>query len=86
MAIEVLDNKKSPRATCPHCKQEVLVDLRRWQVDMSQINSSKCPYCGGMMAAALLILVAENPNGVARTIMAISEVVNKQRSMFLGEG
>jgi DNA-directed RNA polymerase subunit RPC12/RpoP len=69
-----------PRVVCPHCLQEILINIMPFKDNVSQIISEKCPRCGGEIFVGLLILCHPKFQGLMSTIQRIVDAANpKQR-------
>ena len=75
MKVDVIgDVKKKPQTVCPHCKRFILMTLNAWEEDVSRIVEDKCPYCGGVIVAGLLILCDGDIKRLMGQIQAIIDL------------
>lgn len=82
MAIELIgENKPEPgkaRVVCTHCKREMLADLKIYTIDMSKPMRSRCPYCGGELFTALIILTHKSLPELGKVLTYVIQAVEEQ--------
>lgn len=78
------DYSKRPQVTCPGCKKNIIMDLRPFQQDASQITKDKCPYCGQLLFTALLICAHPTLQGLKHMIAKYLEVLDPGNKHLYG--
>ncbi len=69
--------KKPARIICPYCKQEILIDIRSFNDNISDVIKDNCIKCGGAIHVGLLILAHPDLTGLYTCIQMCTEAMNK---------
>jgi hypothetical protein len=83
--ITIEREEDRPRLICPHCKQQIYVDIDPWKKDVTKIMRDNCPKCRREIIIGLLILTDIN---MYRFLNSLKAIVNaaKEANQTLGKG
>lgn len=82
--IEIIERHPKPKVICPHCKQQILIDITPFKDNVAQIMKDNCVRCGGVIFVGLLILAHPTMEGLAYCINACVNAVNSQNKIIGG--
>ncbi len=54
--IRITKEPNLPRVACPHCGQHLLIDIKPFAEDVTQVIKDNCKHCRGEIFVGLLIL------------------------------
>jgi hypothetical protein len=63
-----VSKENPPIVKCPHCTQEILIDIGPFRKDVTKIMQDKCIKCGGIIVVSLLILCDTSMHRMLHTI------------------
>jgi uncharacterized protein YbaR (Trm112 family) len=72
-----------PQAICPHCKQNLKVDIDPYKENIAKIMESKCPYCKGTIFTGLLLLAHPNFEGLLGCIKIVVEALDPANKLLI---
>lgn len=74
--IQVQPEVKPPTIICPHCQNEILIDLAPFNKDVSKILRDNCVRCGGEIHVGTLILSHRDLKGLLSCIQIVVSSLN----------
>lgn len=69
--IQINQEAKPPLIICPHCKQEILIDIIPFSKDVSKILRDNCVKCGGEINVGIFILSDVSMRGLLNNIAVV---------------
>lgn len=83
--IQLSNEDRRPRIVCPHCKDEILMDIMPFKDNVAQVMVDKCPKCGGEIFVGLLILCHPSMEGLGHSIQLVVNTLNTQNQILGGK-
>lgn len=78
--IITIEHQDLPRTKCPHCKNEILLDIEPWKKDVTKIMQDKCPKCGGVIIVAMMIFANADMKTMLSCIQLVADTVSKMEN------
>lgn len=78
--IEVKQENTPPILICPHCKEQILIDITVFRENIVKIFRDNCPKCGGENFVGLMIIGHKDLKKLLATIQHIVDAVNSQNT------
>lgn len=75
--IKVQEQGKPAAIICPHCKNEILIDLQPFNKDVSKVLRDNCVVCRGEIFVAVLILAHPSLRGLLYCIQLVTSALSK---------
>lgn len=72
------DYNRAPANLCPYCKKPLHLILDAFKPEITKIVRSNCPYCGGEIYAAIMIITDRTQHALINDIQAILDMFNPQ--------
>lgn len=82
--IEIVERYPKPKIVCPHCKNEILIDITPFKDNVAQMVKDNCVRCGGEIFVGILILAHPSPEGLAYCVNACIQAVDTQNKIIGG--
>lgn len=70
--------KGQAKVCCPWCKKIMMADLSLYTIDMSKPIHSNCPYCGGSIYTAMIIISHKTIPQLGRTLSIVIQAVEEE--------
>lgn len=75
--IQINRDSNPPLIVCPHCKQQIQIDITPFAKDVSKILRDKCSKCGGEIVVGVLILANVSLDKLLVNIQTVVQALNK---------
>ena len=85
MSILIPKEDKRPRVVCPHCKTEVIVDIRPFNEDMTRLAEFTCVNCRRPFYGGVILLVGSTVQRLIESIQLIVNAANAKNTLWVGE-
>lgn len=83
--IRIQKEEQKPRVICNHCKQEILIDIKPFAKDVTQILRDKCPKCHGEIFVGVLILCHKDMRSLLGSIQVVIDAIRSPDKIIGGK-